>query len=184
MGTTSEKLAYLADTKTAIKDAIVAKGVDVPEGTTFRQYADLISGISTGLSDDALALANATPEDVTAGKTFYAGDKDLKTGTASKGLVLYQKYTGSIPSGENATFNIQAENISMHGAYWCNGVAGLNVSYDRGVKKNSYYDPIEIDLSVSYRNGMYTVVLSNLTRFILHFNYTDLGRSPLFIYAG
>lgn len=82
MGTTAEKLAYLADTKTAIKDAVIAKGVEVPEGTTFRQYADLISGISTGLSNDALALANATPEDVTAGKTFYAGNRELKTGTA------------------------------------------------------------------------------------------------------
>ena len=84
MGTTAEKLAYLADTKTAIKDAIISKGTDVPEGTTFRQYADLISGISTGLSDEDLAKANATPEDVTAGKTFYAGDRTLKTGTAGK----------------------------------------------------------------------------------------------------
>lgn len=82
MSTTSEKLAYLADTKTAIKDAIVAKGVDVPEGTTFRGYANLISGISTGLSDADLARANATPEDVTAGKTFYAGDSELRTGVA------------------------------------------------------------------------------------------------------
>lgn len=82
MGTTAEKLAYLDATKTAIKDAIAAKGVEVPEGTTFRQYADLISGISTGLSDDALALANATPEDVLAGNTFYARDRTLKTGTA------------------------------------------------------------------------------------------------------
>lgn len=95
MGTTAEKLAYLADTKTAIKDAIVAKGVDVPEGTTFREYADLISGISTGLSDDALALADATPEDVTAGKTFYAGNRVLKTGTAEKGYNISTGYTPS-----------------------------------------------------------------------------------------
>lgn len=45
MGTTAEKLAYLADTKTAIKDAIIAKGVEVPEVTTFREYADKISQI-------------------------------------------------------------------------------------------------------------------------------------------
>ena len=88
MGTTAEKLAYLDATKTAIKDAIVAKGVDVPEGTTFRGYADLISGISTGLSDEDLAKATATPEDVTAGKTFYAGDRELKTGTSQGGGAL------------------------------------------------------------------------------------------------
>lgn len=48
MGTTAEKLAYLNDTKTAIKDAIIAKGVEVPEGTTFRGYADLIVAIPSG----------------------------------------------------------------------------------------------------------------------------------------
>lgn len=48
MGTTADKLAYLNDTKTAIKNAIVAKGVDVPGGTTFREYATLISAISGG----------------------------------------------------------------------------------------------------------------------------------------
>ena len=184
MGTTAEKLAYLADTKTDIKNAIVTKGVEVPEGTTFRGYADLIAGISTGLSDEDLAKATATPEDVTAGKTFYAGDREMKTGTASKGLVLYQKYTGSIPPGGNATFNIQAENISMHGTYWCNGMAGLNVSYNKGVRTNSYYNSGEIDLSAFYSNGMHTVVLSNLSNYVLHFDYTSDGYSPLFIYAG
>ena len=45
MGTTAEKLAYLNGTKTAIKNAIVAKGVAVPDGTTFRGYAEKIGEI-------------------------------------------------------------------------------------------------------------------------------------------
>lgn len=48
MGTVSDKLTYLQGTKSAIKDAIVAKGVSVPTGTTFRDYALKISGITTG----------------------------------------------------------------------------------------------------------------------------------------
>ena len=40
MGTTAEKLAYLNNTKTAIKDAIVESGVDVPDSTLFVEYAD------------------------------------------------------------------------------------------------------------------------------------------------
>lgn len=48
MGTTADKLAYLNGTKTAIKNAIVAKGVAVPDGTTFRAYADKIGEISGG----------------------------------------------------------------------------------------------------------------------------------------
>ncbi len=46
MGTTSEKLAYLQETKEAIKDAIVNKGVEVTEDTTFREYANKIGEIS------------------------------------------------------------------------------------------------------------------------------------------
>lgn len=48
MGTTAEKLEYLNATKAAIKDAIVAKGVDVPDSTTFRQYAEKVQQISGG----------------------------------------------------------------------------------------------------------------------------------------
>lgn len=105
MGTTAEKLAYLDATKTAIKDAIIAKGVEIPEGTTFRQYADLISGISTGLSDEDLAKATATPGDVTAGKTFYAGNRELKTGTASAGNSV-KEFT--VNANDNVTFQIPA----------------------------------------------------------------------------
>lgn len=42
MGTIAEKLAYLAETKELIKDAIEAKGVGVQDNTPFRKYADLI----------------------------------------------------------------------------------------------------------------------------------------------
>ena len=48
MGTISDKLLYLQGTKSAIKDAIVAKGVTVPTGTTFRDYATKIGEISGG----------------------------------------------------------------------------------------------------------------------------------------
>ena len=42
MGTISEKLAYLAETKELIRAAIEAKGVGVQDHVPFRQYADLI----------------------------------------------------------------------------------------------------------------------------------------------
>lgn len=51
MGTTADKLLYLQDTKRAIKDAIAAKGVEVPTGITFREYADKIGDITTGSED-------------------------------------------------------------------------------------------------------------------------------------
>ena len=48
MGTIAEKLTYLNDTKTAIKNAVVAKGVSVSDTDTFRSYADKIGQISGG----------------------------------------------------------------------------------------------------------------------------------------
>ena len=45
---TADKLIYANGTKIAIRDAIVAKGVAVPEETTFRQYATKIGEIETG----------------------------------------------------------------------------------------------------------------------------------------
>ena len=48
MGTVAEKLNYLKATKTAIKDAIVSKGVAVEDDATFRSYADSINAITTG----------------------------------------------------------------------------------------------------------------------------------------
>lgn len=44
----SDKLTYLLGTKAAIKSAIEAKGVTVPEGATFRSYATLIGQITGG----------------------------------------------------------------------------------------------------------------------------------------
>lgn len=142
MGTTAEKLAYLSETKTEIKNAIAAKGVSVPDGATFRQYADLISGISTGLSDADLALANATPEDVTAGKTFYAGDRELKTGTASVAEIGVVR-SGSVTAADYytfftppdgwvfATFTWSTDSPSSKGSF-CGGITRKNTNLGSG----------------------------------------------------
>lgn len=48
MATINDKLAYLEETKTAIKDAIVTKGVEVSDTDTFRSYATAIENIESG----------------------------------------------------------------------------------------------------------------------------------------
>ena len=63
--TISDKLTYLEGTKSAIKDAIVAKGVAVEDTATFRSYADKIGQISGGgggkinLNDYGLTLSHS-----------------------------------------------------------------------------------------------------------------------------
>lgn len=51
MGTIADKLRHLTDTKTAIKNAITAKGVSVADSDTFRSYAAKIEEIQ-GNDDD------------------------------------------------------------------------------------------------------------------------------------
>ena len=48
MNTIASKLNYLLDTKTAIKNAIISKGVAINDNDTFRSYADKINSISQG----------------------------------------------------------------------------------------------------------------------------------------
>lgn len=48
MSTIADKLLYLLGTKSLIRNAIIRKGVEVPEGTYFRDYADKILEIETG----------------------------------------------------------------------------------------------------------------------------------------
>jgi surface protein len=43
MGTTADKLLYLQQTKAALKTALEQKGVPVPAGTSFRNYADKLT---------------------------------------------------------------------------------------------------------------------------------------------
>ena len=45
MGTISDKLAYLAESKEQIRQAIEEMGVSVPSNTPFRQYGEKIEGI-------------------------------------------------------------------------------------------------------------------------------------------
>lgn len=65
MGTIAEKLTYLEGTKSAIKDAIIAKGVEVTDTDTFRSYAEKIESIEAGGScvDRVIGFDNYTPDE-------------------------------------------------------------------------------------------------------------------------
>lgn len=85
MGTTTEKLTYLQGTKDAIKNAIVAKGVEVPEGTTFRGYAEKIGEIQTG---GEKVTGNI---DYTMMTIVYIEDNEVKKLEYSSGVIKVNK---------------------------------------------------------------------------------------------
>lgn len=80
MGTTADKLEYLQGTKAAIKQAIVNKGVAVPDGTTFRAYAEKIGSIVKVPS-----LSNpGSAGDLRSGKQLAGADGSVVTGTLAE----------------------------------------------------------------------------------------------------
>ena len=58
MGTLADKLQYLKDTKDAIMNAIIEKGVEITSSDTFRSYADKIKDIVTGGGDGIICNIN------------------------------------------------------------------------------------------------------------------------------
>lgn len=61
--TLGQKLSYTLDTKELIRNAIIAKGVEVPEATTFREYASMISNITESKTYGVkIELNNSNPE--------------------------------------------------------------------------------------------------------------------------
>lgn len=79
MGTISQKLSYLAETKRRIRNEIILKNVNVPENTPFREYAQKIHDISSGVDQTKIVSLTFQP------KTFNIS-----------GSVLYTLTTGNI----------------------------------------------------------------------------------------
>ena len=64
MGTVADKLNYLKETKIAIKNALIEKGVEVADSDTFRSYAQKVADIPIG-GADIDALIDGTLTEVT-----------------------------------------------------------------------------------------------------------------------
>lgn len=86
MGTVVEKIRYIAGTKSAIRSAILKKGVEVGEEVTFRAYAEKIAEIEGGQSAAAYVFENSTQDRefplnaLTSDKVqTYQDDESLKT---------------------------------------------------------------------------------------------------------
>ena len=81
--TIADKLSYLQDTKTAIKEALLNKGVEVTDSDTFRSYADKIESISES------AVAACLPKNIRGLDYLLDGEYNLITGSDHTNLNVY-----------------------------------------------------------------------------------------------
>lgn len=86
--TLEDKLSYAYDTKVAIHDAIVAKGVEVPEGTVFRDYAAKIGEIQA-----SGGTAKITSSYKASANYFYVFNGEFTSNTAGSKEFYMDKNT-------------------------------------------------------------------------------------------
>ena len=129
MGTITDKLNKLAETKSAIKTAIVNKGVAVSDSDTFASYASKIASISGG----------GTPTEGIYGVFIYDTNGNLtkpeEWDTANNDLAV-----GVAVIDENCSFIIGKTDIS--GISWSNTLYGTTVS---GVTTTTNYTAAKTD---------------------------------------
>ena len=77
MGTLVEKLDYLEQTKKDIQQAIIAKGVEVGNDVTFRDYATKVSAISGGGGGETVYAVNNTGAAVVKGTKAWLNRHNL-----------------------------------------------------------------------------------------------------------
>lgn len=140
MGTLADKLQYLKDTKDAIMNAIIEKGIEITSSDTFRSYADKIAQISGSKA------TNVITENVGVRPTIRDAMK-TKTRINAYSLTTNPNVTvGSKVSvqGDLASFSgSQEENL-------------INLNMDYFLHKNGNTFPNSLYLKVKYvNNGSY-----------------------------
>lgn len=116
-------------------------------------------GANGGLSNGKLALATATENDVSQGKTFYAGDKNIRTGTlAERGQYQYSggvAWTGSYLALNNIPEGIYRKN----GADWA-----PEIRFDQAQAIKSLGIQIYEGTSITASRAGWYCVISSATR--------------------
>ena len=165
---TADKLLYLQGTKSAIKNAIVAKGIDIPNGTPFRDYAAKIADISAGVTTPPTADDWVRP-------TEWLALPDNVDGVQKVSIL-------------NAVFDTDSESVAMifEGDYTVDWGDGTIENFASGVKAEHKYEYSDIDLNSNtvskfgYKQCIITItpqVGNNLTLINLNTYHTSINNS-------
>lgn len=170
MGTVSDKLLYLQGTKSAIKDAIVAKGVSVETGTPFRDYATKIGEISGG--------GGAPVADEWVRPTEWLPLPDNIDGVQKVSIL-------------NAVFDTDSEFVAFacRGAYTVDWGDGVVENFADNVKAEHKYEYSNVNLNsdtvatFGYKQCVITITPQagqNLTQIILNTFHSSIGSGTVY----
>lgn len=131
---------------------------------------------SGGLSNGKLALATADTEDVLAGKTYYAGDKEIKTGTminrGAWSATVNPTKSVAIPQGYhngNGKVTANKAHITLYANYYAPKAAQLN--YSVTIPSGSTYQAFMIIVS-GHPEGMNLINTPTVSSGTLSGRYT------------
>ena len=154
MGTIAEKLRHLAETKTAIKNAIMAKGVHVAESDTFRSYATKIGEISGENSGSDLNIPSSFDDHIAYFAVKHLGDATIKIlpngysawsyATSEDGDVWTPSV--NISGGTSATVNLYTYPGQIHITY-------IRVN-DLAMYVSPYIEPVQGVCEVTIKLGL------------------------------
>lgn len=140
MGTISEKLTYLEETKELIKQAIVDKGVEVNDTDTFRSYADKISEIEGGGGGGE--TVTFTPSSISFAKQTDLTEMDLSDIDGSKFNTMFEMFSDctnltSVVLPETIG-NVTSLNKAFYNCHKLNSIDGLTRINTENVINFSY----------------------------------------------
>lgn len=176
---TSDKLNYLIETKSAIKNAITAKGVEVSNTDTFRSYADKIGQISGGTLNssnneywnpepdwwDIDKILEEDTENVGTKAIILLTDEPVEYSNAIQGASKYKFSDGQIIETENVWDSVEI-NISEVGQKMSSKGYKTTyvICYFRGDSEN------EISLP---RNSLYVIFDNLIPNADSHITFSD-----------
>ena len=116
MGTTSEKLTYLNNTKQLLKDKINNLGGSIDDNTTFRQYANQLQNVYDNLP-----------------KTEYQEGTEVNLGVTSKGKLDYEN--GVVVIGQSEQESTTGKNKLDSSTIQQTTRAGITITYDSSTQE-------------------------------------------------
>ena len=155
-GTTACKLAVANEAKTLIRNALISKGVDVPDTTPFRQYAGKVGEIG-----GSVAVDFNNPESYVDTYTYTDEDAVISTESNLKGNLVFGYFnfiTNDFVWGSSGAYGMSSQANMMTPTPLPTEQTVL-VTYD-GVESAIVFDPVEKRISTTeYRTGSMTITV-------------------------